>query len=383
MSPPPNDLPASRPARRRGLKIVFGFLVTLAALASAVWLMTRGDDPQELLSRVGAAFRRADYRTIPLIWGVLLVFYWLKARRWAVLLSPIGRFSPGECFRSILIGFSFNNLLPARIGEFVRIFVFARRHRLSNTAVLSTVALERILDSVAIFAIFLVGLPLVPHLPPDVEAVVLPFAVLVGVGLAGAAVYLIWTQPFVRLVEAVLNRMPFLPEGLRGKVTGILTAGAEGLASLRSGRTVAKLAVNSLVQWILNALQMGICLWAFDIAVSPWVACVLMGIVAVGVAVPQAPGYFGTMQLLWVLVINEKTVGVADKEAVFAASIYYQVVQYTPVTLLGLYYFNRTGLSMSEMQAAAEEKEVHHGDTEGAQRSHREREGQDQSGIGL
>src|SRR5690606_9982999 len=138
--------------------------------------------------KIGAAFRQADYRTVPVIWVVLAIFYWLKSRRWVVLLSPIGQFSNYECFRAILIGFAFNNLLPARIGEFVRIFVFARRNRLSNTTVLSTVALERIFDSVAIFAIFLVGLQLVPSLPPDVSAVVIPLAVLVGVGLLGAGV---------------------------------------------------------------------------------------------------------------------------------------------------------------------------------------------------
>ena len=39
-----------------------------------------------------------------------------------------------------------NTPLPARIGEFVRVFVFARAHRLSKVSVLASVALERILD---------------------------------------------------------------------------------------------------------------------------------------------------------------------------------------------------------------------------------------------
>ena len=40
--------------------------------------------------------------------------------------------------------------------------------------------------------------------------------------------------------------------------------------------------------------------------------------------------------------------------SVFAASIFYHLAQYIPVTLLGLYFFNRTGLKVSQVQEAAE-----------------------------
>lgn len=344
--------------KRKSFKVGVGFAVTVVCLAAAFYTTTRGRDPREVLAEIGRAFRRADYRTLPLIWGTLLAFYVLKARRWVLLLRPLGRFTPGQSFRSILIGFAFNNVLPARIGEFVRVFVFARQQRLSNTAVLSSVALERIFDSVMIFGVFLVGLWRVPNLDETIRKNVAPLAALIGCGLVGACVYLVWTRPFIRIVEGILARLKFLPAGLRKKLCGILEAGAVGLASLKDPRLVVEITVNSLVQWLLNALQMYFALRAFDIHVSPWVACLLMGVVAVGVAAPQGPGYFGTMQLLWLLVINERTVGVKDKEAVFAASLYYQFSQYVPVTLLGLYYFNRTGLSVSEVRHEAEEQQA-------------------------
>ena len=47
-----------------------------------------------------------------------------------------------------MIGFMGNNVLPAHLGELIRVFVLGRTFALSKAAVLSSVVLERILDMV-------------------------------------------------------------------------------------------------------------------------------------------------------------------------------------------------------------------------------------------
>jgi hypothetical protein len=42
-----------------------------------------------------------------------------------------------------------------------------------------------------------------------------------------------------------------------------------------------------------------------------------------------------------------------DEANVFAASVYYHLSGYIPVTLIGLYYFNTTGLTLAEVEAGA------------------------------
>lgn len=353
MSPPPMPRPFYR---RQWFQLVVGLSVTFVCLGWAFQTMTRQEDPGEVLRKIGRAFREADYRTLPVMLVLLLTFYGLKAWRWGVLLRPVGTFSARQTFPPVMIGFAFNNLLPAHLGEFVRVFVFSRRYGVGKTAVLSTVVLERIFDILAILGYFFAGLAFTRGLPDHIQRVAWGFAGFVAVALLGAGIYLVWTKPFVALVENVLARIRFLPAGLRNKLCRLLEDGAVGLAAMRSGTMVFHILWSSVAQWALNGLMMHVALWSFGIVVSPLVSCLLLGVVAIGVTIPASPGYFGVVQAAFVLVVNQRTVGVAN-EPVFAASIYFHICQYIPVTLLGLYYFNRTGLSVAEVQHEAEAEE--------------------------
>lgn len=352
--------------QRPWFQLSAGILVTAACLAWAFYSLAsednpetevREDDPVAVLGQIGDAFKQADYRTLPVMWAIVLVFYCLKAWRWALLLRPVGRYSTRQAFSPVMIGFAFNNLLPAHLGEFVRVYVFSRKHQVNQGAVLSTVVLERIFDILAILGFFFVGLEFTPELDERAQQAAHGFAIFVAAGLIGAAVYLIWTQPVVRVVESLLARIAFLPDVLRQKICRLLEGGAAGLAALKSSWLVTAISLNSISQWALNGVLMHLSLWSFGIEVSPLVSCLLLGVVAFAVTIPSSPGYFGVVQTAFLLVINKETVGVSNEAAVFAASIYYHMVQYLLVTSIGLILFNLTGLSMAEVRESAETQE--------------------------
>jgi len=73
---------------------------------------------------------------------------WLMLRRY----SP--RYS--ACFRVLLTSLSANNILPFRIGDFMRIFAYATDVNAPSSGVLGTVLLERLLDVVMLLG-FLVA----------------------------------------------------------------------------------------------------------------------------------------------------------------------------------------------------------------------------------
>jgi uncharacterized protein (TIRG00374 family) len=143
--------------RSRWFNLVVGLLVTAACLGWALRHMAGGKPLGEVLTRIGQAFHQANYVTLLPIWGALWTYYWLKAWRWRLLLTPLGDFSTGLLFRPVMIGFAFNNLLPAHLGEFVRVFLLARQQRLSKSAVLSSVVLERMFDGITILLILGTG----------------------------------------------------------------------------------------------------------------------------------------------------------------------------------------------------------------------------------
>ncbi len=339
--------------RTKTFNLAIGLAVTIGCLWLAVRMMAAGRPIGEVLREIADSFSRADYRSLLPIWVILYIFYGIKAWRWKMLLAPLGEFRTSSLFPPVMIGFAFNNLLPAHLGEFVRVFVFSRQQRQPVSAVLTSVILERVLDAIAILAFLGLGLFLMPGVDdPRVRKAMLIVAAGICVALAGAAVYLIWTKPFVTAFEWCLGRVPLLPGGLKQKLAAMLEQGAHGLASLKDSRLWAGLVFTSFLQWSLNVLVIHLSLWSFGIHVSPLVSCIVMGVTAFGVTVPASPGYFGVIQVCFLAVLQFFT---KDTVAIGAASLFYQMAQWIPVTATGLYFFVRTGFHVAQVTEEAEE----------------------------
>jgi glycosyltransferase 2 family protein len=340
----------SAPKRKRGTwHIVLGVVVSLVCLWLAAGKMV--SDPAARVE-LGRAITQADYRTLPVMWLGLAVFYILKAWRWQLLLVPIGHFRPvKDLLPPTMIGFAFNNLLPAHLGDLVRVFLFARQRQLNKTAVLSSVVLERVFDVVAILLYLGVGLALVPGMSPAVRQSAWVFAGACAAAVLGGLAYVIWTRWFVNLLEVTLASIPLIPPAITRKLAGMLESGAAGLSALKSPRLLSMILLLSLAQWLLNGILIHLSLMAFGIHVSPLVSGIVLGVVAIGVTVPSSPGYFGVIQLCFMTVLELFT---ENSAAVFSASVYFHLSQYIPVTLVGLYYFSTTGLKMEELEQKLE-----------------------------
>ena len=335
----------------RGLKIALGVAVTFACLGIILWRI--GD-----FDKIAASFARADYRTLPVLLACLVLFYWIKAVRWAMLLAPLRPEQPLPAHRTVpalMIGFMGNNILPAHLGEFLRVFVLGRQYGLPKAAIFSTVVLERLCDVAAILAVLAWGLWRTPAAGPAVQSAAVAAGAVLAVMVAVLVLYAVKTAWFVRTTEWTLSKLPLVPAGLKHKVCELLEAGAAGMAALRSGRLAAGIAATSLAQWVVNAVMIYVSLWAFGIDQPPAVAAVVVGVVALGVTVPSTPGFFGVIQLCFLATLGP--LGVSEADA-FSASIYYHFTQYVPVTLTGLFFLNRIGLRLGELQTAARAEET-------------------------
>lgn len=337
--------------KKHGFWLFVGILVSAACLWYAMKdLLLNAENRRKMVD----AFRDADYRTLPAIWAVLFVFYWIKAWRWAMLLAPLGKYSPlKDLFPPVMIGFAINNITPAHLGDFARVYLFAHQRQIPKTAVLSTVVLERVFDIIAILCFLCTGLLFVEGLDDSLRRMALMFGVVSVCGVLGALAYVLWTPWFVRLVEWGMDVAPVLPISIRRKIAGMMEAGAVGLASLKSGKSLAGILFTSLAQWALNAVLFYLAMWSFRIELeSPvLVTCIVMGVVAFGVTVPSTPGYFGVIQALFWLVLKLFT---DDQANVFAASVYYHLSQYVPVTILGLSFLLLSGFRMKDVESVAE-----------------------------
>ena len=338
-------LPRRRLWKSKGFQLALGLCVSLVCL----WWAARGliNDPQARGQFI-EAFRVADYRLLPVLLGMLVTFYALKAYRWKLLLSPLGDYDTWrDCFCPMLAGFAVNNVLPARAGEIVRVMVFARRTSQPVASVFTTVALERILDMLSILVFLSIGLFCLPNMLGD--SLRKPAYLVAGIALVGvvsAVISLVWTAAFVRFVDGGLALVR-LPDGLRGTVRRLMETAANGLSSLKSPRKLAMIVVVSLLQWSINGSMMYLSLRSFGVEVPFQAAMVLLGVVALSVAVPASPGFFGVVQACFVQTLKIYPV---SPPAVLAASIYYHMMQYIPVTVLGLLWLSRSGFQLREAE---------------------------------
>lgn len=339
-------------SRRHGVQLAIGIVVTIACFAAALWGFGRED-----YAEIASSFRRANYLTLPAYLFLLAVFFWLKAVRWALLLEPVRPTNPitaRQCTSSLMIGFMGNNVLPAHLGDLVRVVVMGRQFGISKTAVFSTVVLERVFDVAAILGILVWGLARAPKAPPGARQTSYMLAAMLAVCVVGIIFYALKTAWFVRTTEWFLDRTPFVPMSLKRRAAEMLESGALGMAALRNGRLAFWITVTSIVQWVLNVVTIQLSFFAFDIKQPTSVAAIVMGVVAFGVTLPSTPGFFGVIQAAFRYSLEP--FGVAPTDAV-ASSVYYQIVSWVAVTAVGFYYLHKTGMKLTQLERVAEESE--------------------------
>lgn len=300
---------------------------------------------------------RANYGWLAVSTIAVTLTFPLRTVRWRILLAT----SDGEApFRPLwhatAIGFMANNVLPARAGEVVRAWSCARLMGTPFATVLASLAVERIFDGIVV--VLLLALALVTHEggpialgSTNLTALAATIAA-VFVGALAAAVVLVRNQAkLLPWAERTAGRV--LPGRAGAAATRLLHHVTAGFAVLHSTRDVLRVLTWSFVVWLVNAMSYGLGFLAFDIAVPPTSTLLLQGVVVLGVALPQAPGFFGVFELAAKTALAVYAVP-ADQAVSFAFGIH--LGWFIPITVLGFWYLAKTGLHLSDLRSGGERR---------------------------
>jgi len=145
-----------------------------------------------------------------------------------------------------------------------------------------------------------------------------------------------------------------LPAGIRTRGTALLHHAVLGLASLKSPLMLGRMVAHSLLKWAACGAMVWVSLRAFGGSVSFSVSMIVIAVMALALTVPTAPGFVGAIQAAFVFALGP--FGVAQETAL-AASVFYLVAEWLPVTLVGGVCFVATGLQLREVRAEAERLE--------------------------
>ena len=286
--------------------------VSLVALGAVVWWATKQERP---------TVPQASEALAPLLLALALYAGATLARgeRWHRILAdariPTRR---SDAYGLTTVGYMGNNVLPARSGDVLRVFLLAPLAHARKRAVLGTVVAERLLDALALALLFLVlvgGLLRDARIPSGrpVEAVV------AGAALAGATAL---------ALGVLVARRSRLAERVRS-VARPLAAPTRALAS---GHGVALL-VLSLALWTLEAAVYVAVADAADVEHDLIGALYVVALANLFALVPAAPGYVGTFDAAVVFAV--RSLGATGSQAL-SYLVLLRFLLFVPITLAGL-----------------------------------------------
>jgi glycosyltransferase 2 family protein len=331
---------------RGGWKAVLGMGVSVLLI---FWVLQGVD-----LAEVWAEIQDARWGWLAAAVGVATSGFLLRALRWKLLLHPIRKgTSLRHRFAAVNIGFAANNLLPARIGEFARAWAISRMEPVPLSGALGSLVVERVLDAVAVFSLLFVAL-LHPSFPAEATIAGHPLSsaltwvtLLLGGVLGSILLLLLFPERFLA-VARVGGR--FLPDRAARALMEGLKSFVLGLASLRDPRLLVGALAWSLAFWGWNAVSFWLAMQAFGIQEGYITALFVQAIIALGVAVPSAPGFFGTFHAAAVVALVE--VYRVSESATLAFAFGYHLGGFIPVTLMGLWYAGQLGFSFRDLGGA-------------------------------
>ena len=301
---PGGDEPATRRGGPSRLSVI-GLVVSAIAVGGVVWWALQQEPPEfpDAASEWGAlAGAVALYALATLVRG----------ERWRVLLRAEGaRPSRADAQGLNVVGYTGNNLLPARAGDAVRVFLMAPLAATSKKTVLGTLLAERLLDIAVILTLF----------------VVVGYGLLGEVG-AGDVGWIALATAGVAMIATVAVVLVRRNERLHALVAPILSSTLQ----LRGRHGVALLAATLLI-W---ALEAGVWMSAGAAAgfpMDPIEGCYIVALASVFALIPSGPGYAGTQDAAAITGIL--ALGGSHSQAV-TYLILVRFVIAVPITLAGL-----------------------------------------------
>ena len=313
------------------------FLPVLLISAVSLWLAMRNVDASLMWQEMRSA--KLSFLVLGVcISGVASV---VRTVRWKVLLDYTPAATLRSLYTSMMIGYMANNILPARMGELVRIHVLARKTGVRRSLSAATIILERTTDVLVLLTV--VGL--VSFFLP------LPASIRRGSQLA-AIVFVVATIMLLVLArrdEASMQRLAqkferFSPS-LGLKMHEAFKHFVDGLSVLRNGKQALLVLGLTMMNWSLEAVSLGFVMKSLDMSLPRLAPLFLLAVLSLSFVIPAAPGSLGTYEFFAITGLSAFAV---DKSQAAGLAVLLHATVYVTSISLGFACLVAEGLSLRE-----------------------------------
>ena len=283
----------------------------------------------------------AEVQTLDWGWVLLcivfdLLVYVCHGWRWTVIVSPIQRLPLWRTVQAIYIGLFANEVLPLRPGELIRCYLLAHWNRLYMSIVLSSAAVERLMDGVWMVLAFAIAANYL-----KVSRDIVDLVRIISILLALAVAVLMFVVFHKHHAHAVVKESRWATT-LRHVVDGLHAMGNWG--------TLAKGMLVSLLYLLLQVLSWWALMKGYGLDLSFWAAAAVLLVVRFGTVIPNAPGNLGLFQLVCTGALKLFDVEM-DTAKTFSILMFFALT--LPLLLGGAVAVALTGLNLTDIRMHA------------------------------
>jgi len=322
---------ADMPSRKK----IFGIVLSIFFL----WLALRGVDLAKLPALISLV--RLDF--VAILYLSLTVEILTRGWRWKLILGK-EHASFYYFVAGWVIGALFNNLFPARAGEFVRSFYLGRRNVVPTAEAFGSVVLERFLDGIVI--LFLIGTAFSFYAVNSnlKRAGYLAAAFYFGVFLA--IVLLLFKQTWF---EAILDMLlKPLPENWKNRVKAAQKSFVQGFSLIGKPWAFFRVLAVSFFTWGFSVLSYYLVLQSFSLSMGLKEAVLLISVLSIGAMVPSSPGMIGVFEFCCVVALTE-IIGL-QRETSVAVGLFIHSLSYLNILLIGVGIMFYENLSFADFE---------------------------------
>jgi len=259
----------------------------------------------------------SDFKLVALSSFILIFSVYLRALRWQILLDF--KLSNNFLYKAQLIGYFGNNILPLRLGEFLKSYIVGEKYNVSKSIIFGSIILERILDMFIVGFFILLIFFINANLLLSINQLLLYGLLFIGfIGLMGVFI------AFKKISFKINNS---------NKIFLLFNDVYKGFSNLNNKNFIYALLYSMLI-WFLYLLQVYLMQSAFNLNLTLNQSLILLVISTAAISIPALPGNFGTFE--GSVVYSLSLFNIIDN---FGFAFILHAISFIPYTILGLFYF--------------------------------------------
>ncbi len=317
---------------RKTISITIGFLLSFFLLYLALHNIS--------LQTMKEVYSKPSFAQMLVVVALVVAMLILRGWRWALLVRPCSNASVYTMVKLESIGLALNNVLPLRLGEIGRATIGVGLADAPFLTLLSTIVVERVLDSITLGIIFAVALQM------DGSSNLAAYGHVVLMMVSAVIVAL----AMLIFLEEMLEHSPPLRNFLARfpRLDKFARQVAMGAQALRDWKLACGIIVLGMAVWLTESFSY---YWAAHIvnlepAIKYGQGMVLLCTAAFSVAMPSMPGYFGPFEMGLKTVLTKW--GVAESPAM-AYATFVHLNGYIVYTVIGIIFLYSAGHSLSSI----------------------------------